>query len=422
MTVIVRMFRRRPRWYVAGGVVFVAAIGAGVLIGPRAAPAAPQLATAGVGMLSRTVAVTGTVEPAQRADLDFAAGGQVTSVEVTVGQQVAASQALASVDAASLPAQVAQARSSLASAQARFTADSSAGASSAQAAADQTAITAAQAQLDVAQQNASQATLTAPFAGTVAAVNITVGQRVSAAGGTSSASGAGSADAAASGAGSSGAGSSGAGASGVASGSSGSNGSGTAAVVVVSTGSYVLDATVDDTQVGQLKPGQAASIIPNGVTTSIPGTVTSVGLVATSTSGVASYPVILAVTGSPPGLHLGASAQAEITTQEITDAVLVPSAAVHGTGPDSSVTVLDHGTQVSRPVTVGATSRGRTQIVQGLSSGDEVVLPAGAPRTGAGAGSGGGFGGFGGGGTRGTGGPGGGAGQIGAPTGGGGGS
>lgn len=379
----------RRRWYVAGALVLIVAIAATVLL-VRASSAAPaqQVVAARTGTLNRTVALNGTIAPANRADLSFSAGGQVTAVNVAVGQQVAPGQALATVDAASLPGQTAQARSSLASARARLAADRSTGASAAQIDADNAAVAAAQAQVDVAVQNEAQATLTAPFAGTVAAVNVTVGQRVSAGGG-------GSAAASAAGSGSGSAAAAALGGNTVASGS-GASGSGasasSAAVVVVSTGSYRLDAGVDDTQVGQLAVGQAAAITPNGATAPIPGTVASVGLVATSTSGVASYPVTIAVTGSPPGLHLGASAQIEVTTQQIQDAVLVPAAAVHGAGTATAVTVLEQGRAVSRPVTVGASAGSRTQITKGLQAGEDVVVPEAAARPGAG---GGGFAGFG---------------------------
>ncbi len=365
MTVIVRAFRRHRRRYVAGAVLLVLVAGAVVLVLVRTSATAPtpQLATARTGTLSRTVSVTGTIEPARRADLAFTVGGQVVAVDVAVGQQVAVGQSLAAIDAASLPGQVAQARATRASAQARLAADRTAGASSTQIDADTASITAAQAQLDVARRNESQATLTAPFAGTVAAVNVTVGQRVSA--GASNTSGA-----AASGA--------------AVAGSAGSEPD----VVVVSTGSYIVDAAVDDTQVGQIAAGQTADITPNGTRAPIAGTVASVGLVATSTSGVASYPVTISVTGSPPNLHIGATAQVEIATQRIDDAVLVPSAAVHGSGAAAAVTVMDSGRQVGRSVVVGATAEGRTQITQGLAAGEQVVLPLTGPAR-----SGGGFGG-----------------------------
>jgi membrane fusion protein, macrolide-specific efflux system len=375
VTALARTFRRHPRWYLAGALLLVILIVVAVLVAARSAGPAPETAVARVDTLSRTVAVTGTLEPSQRADLDFPAGGQVATVDVEVGQEVTAGQVLASVDAASLPGQVAQAESSLASARARLTADRDADASSAQIDADQAAIDAAQAQLDVARQNAAEATLTAPFAGTVAAVNVTVGERVSA-GGSGVGSGGGSA-AASAGAGAAGAASAASAASAVTTGAE-------AAVVVVSTGSYVVDATVDDTQVGLLEAGQVAGITPSGAATPVPGAVASVGLVATSTSGVASYPVTLTVTGSPPGLHLGSSAQAEITIEEIPDVLLVPTAAVRGSGAETSVVVLERGTEVTRPVTVGAASGGRTQITTGLVSGEQVVLPAAqrAPATG----------------------------------------
>ncbi len=177
-----RSWSRRVRWIVvAAVVVVVVVVVVGVVLavtlpGSSAGPA-PTLVRAQVGTLRTTVGATGTIAPAQRADLDFGVSGQVTSVSVTVGQQVAAGATLATVDSAGLPGQVAQANASVASAQAKVDADS--GASAAQRNADAAALSAAQAQLAVARRNLSQATLTAPFAGTVAAVNVTAGQQVS---------------------------------------------------------------------------------------------------------------------------------------------------------------------------------------------------------------------------------------------------
>ncbi|WP_214401749.1 efflux RND transporter periplasmic adaptor subunit [Pseudonocardia lacus] len=379
MTVIARSIRRHPRRYTALLVVLVLAVAATIwLVGRSAGAVEPEVATARTGQLDRTVVVTGTVEPTQRADLDFPAGGEVVSVTAVVGQQVAAGQELAAVDSASLSGQVAQARSALASAEARLAADRSADASAEQIAADRAAVDSARAQLDVARRNESNATLTAPFAGTVAAVNVTVGEQVT--GGVGGSSAASAAAAAAGGAGQGGAGGGGISASGGAAVSSGSTAAtaapGTADVVVVSTGSYIVDATVDDTQVGELRAGLTANITPNGAVDPVPGTVESVALVATSTSGVAGYPVTIAVTGSPPGLHIGSTAQVEIVTERITDAVLVPSAAVRGTGDETTVVVRDGEQDVTRPVEVGATSGGRTQVLRGLASGEQVVLPA----------------------------------------------
>ena len=388
-----RSWSRRARW-IAGAVAVVVVV-AIVLVwraGTSSGATTPVLARASTGTLRQTVGATGTIAPAQRADLDFAVSGRVTAVPVTVGQQVAAGDTLATVDAASLPQQVAQANANVASAQARLDADSSA--SAAQRDADSAALTAAQAQLAVAQRNLGQATLTAPFAGTVAAVNVTAGQQVSAGG--SSSSSAGGSGGSGSGAGASAGGGASAGSSG-STGSSASSSGASADVVVISAGSYVVNATVDDTQVAKLKNGQTAEVTPTGVTTPVTASVTSVGLVATSSSGVATYPVTLTVSGDTSSLHAGASAQVSIVISQVDNAVLVPAAAVHGTGADATVLVDAGGKQTSTHVTVGATDGTRTQILTGITAGTQVVVPTGTPGATTGRG-GGGFGGFGGGG------------------------
>ncbi|MFD1237456.1 efflux RND transporter periplasmic adaptor subunit, partial [Pseudonocardia benzenivorans] len=361
-----RSWSRRVRWIVVAAVVVVVVgvVLAVTLPGSSAGPA-PTLVRAQVGTLRTTVGATGTIAPAQRADLDFGVSGQVTSVSVTVGQQVAAGATLATVDSAGLPGQVAQANASVASAQAKVDADS--GASAAQRNADAAALSAAQAQLAVARRNLSQATLTAPFAGTVAAVNVTAGQQVSGGGSAGGSSGGSSGTGSAVGGG----GGAGAGGGSSAAGSS----SATADVVVISTGTFVVNATVDDTEVASLKAGQSAQVVPTGTTTPVAATVSTVGLVASSSSGVASYPVTLTVTGDASSLRAGETAQVTITTSQTDGALLVPSAAVRGSGANASVLVDSAGSEKTVPVQVGATDGARTQILSGITAGTEVVVP-----------------------------------------------
>jgi membrane fusion protein, macrolide-specific efflux system len=328
----------------------------------------PRYATAETGSVSRTVDATGTIAAAQEADLSFQVGGQVTAIPVTVGQQVSTGQVLATIDSASLPSQVAQARATLAQNRAKRDADDNA--SSEQRAADDAAVNAAQAQLDSAQKQLDKATLTSTIDGTVAAVNIDVGQQVAAGSGGSAAS-------AASGA-SGGAGSAAAGAAGAASGGgSGSTATSaaTAQIVVVSTDTFVVNASVDDTQVGQLKQGQAVDITPNGATSPVKGTVTTVGMVATQTSGVASYPVTVDVATGTTGLHIGASAQLSVIVEKVDGVLTVPTAAIRQQGGGSVVDEVRDGQPVEVPVTVGVSGGGRSEISSGLSAGAQVVLP-----------------------------------------------
>ncbi|WAL65029.1 biotin/lipoyl-binding protein [Amycolatopsis cynarae] len=397
------MLRRKRRWILGGAAVVVVAV-TGVTIWlvtrPQSTAPAYRLVAVGTTTLKQTVSSSGTIQPAQQSNLNFGVAGQVTAVEVTVGQRVSAGQTLATLQSASLSASVAQAKSTLASDQSKLSSDQTANASSAQLSADQAAITAAQNQLDSAQAALSQATMTSPIAGTVAAVNLTVGQQVSATGtGSGSSGNSASGNSSAGGTASSGNQS-----------TSSSSSSSSAQIVVISTDSYLVNAGVDDTEVGQIKTGEQAVITPNGATTPVYGTVTSVGVMPSGSSSVPSYPVTIAVTGNPTGLFAGAGASVSIVVKQLTDVLAVPSAAVHYSGGQATVDELVGGKQTSKPITVGQTSNGMTQVLSGLSEGEQVMVttPAGtggSARTGTGTGTGNGQGGrgtgFGGGGRTG---------------------
>ncbi|HJT04937.1 MAG TPA: biotin/lipoyl-binding protein [Pseudonocardiaceae bacterium] len=347
---------------------------------------APRLGTASLGMIRQTVSATGTIAAAQQANLNFGVAGQVTAVPVAVGQQVKAGQVLATVDAASLPSQVAQARAAVAASQAKVASDEASGASAAQINADNAALTSSNAQLTVAQQNLARSSLVAPFDGTVAAITLTAGQQVSGAsstgaGASTSASGGPSAAAASS------------------TTSAQTTSAANAQIVVISTGTYIVNANVDDTQVSQLRSGEQAVIVPNGSTGPIFGTVASVGMIGSQSSGVTNYPVTINVTGSSGNLPIGATAQVSIIVKQLSDVIVVPRAAVHFEGGQSVVYQLSGGQQVAHPVTVGLSAGGQTQITGGLAAGSRIVLPAAPAGSGTGrtGGLGGGFGGAGGG-------------------------
>lgn len=366
-----RRFTRR-RVVVIAVVVLVLVVAAVVwATASRAGTPRPRFATAETGTVAQTVEATGTIAAAREADLSFQVGGQVTALPVTVGQQVSTGQVLATIDSAALPGQVAQAEATLAQNKAKRDADDDA--TKAQRAADDAAVDASRAQLDSARKQLDKATLTATIDGTVAAVNLDVGQQVAAGGGGSASASAGSGSAG------SGAASGAAGAAGAAGGGSTStstaSSAATAQIVVVSTDAFVVDASVDDTQVGQLRTGQEVDVVPNGATTPVKGTVSTVGLLATQTSGVASYPVTVDVAAGTTGLHIGASARLSIVVNKVDTVLAVPTAAVRQESGGSVVDVVRDGKPVALPVTVGLVGGGRSEISSGLSAGAQVVLP-----------------------------------------------
>ncbi|HVV29524.1 MAG TPA: biotin/lipoyl-binding protein [Mycobacteriales bacterium] len=361
MAVRVRALARRPKVVVPLALVLVVAAGTGAWAATRGSDSSgftttTTLADVTTGTITQSVTATATLTPQTTSDLSFTAAGTVTAVNVAEGSKVSKGQVLATMDSAALQSTVAQANSTLVSAQSRLSSDTSAGASSAQLDADSAAVTAAQTQLASAQAALAGATLTAPIDGTVSGVDIAVGDQIGGGGSGSPSSGSGSGSSVASGQ---------------------DSGSSSYDIEVVSTGSYVATASFDDTEVGQIKVGDQATLTPTGTAagSNIFGTVASVSNVASSDSTTSSYPVVVNVTGSPTGLHSGQTVSMVITTKQLTDVTLVPTAAIgRDTDGSSYVTVRNGGKDVKTTVTTGAASGAQTQVVKGVSAGDKVVV------------------------------------------------
>jgi HlyD family secretion protein len=231
-------------------------------------------------------------------------------------------------------------------------------------------VTAAQAAVDTAQRGLDDTTLRAPVDGTVSAVNGTVGEFVGASTGTSAL------------------------APGTDATLPGTNGVASAAAAQAAatptrpggTQFLVLD-NVDEFQVvtaynesdaAAIAPGQKVRLTFDAVPdVEITGSVLSVSPTATAISGVISYYVTVVLPKGDPRLKSGMTAQAEVLTKEIPGVLAVPSAAVRTQNGTSVVTVLDpNGTQRTVTVQTGATGDGKTQILSGVTEGQQVVLPA----------------------------------------------
>lgn len=413
---------------VAVGLAVVAAAAVGVLWGLRSSkrsspPAATERTVAvTTGTIRQTVSASGTLRPADTRNLNFSVSGKVTAVNAVAGKKVSKDTVLATIDSALLQSQVAQAQAAVDSALARLSSDTTAGATTAALSADQAGLNAARAQLASAQTSLAGANLVSPIDGTVASVNLTVGQQLGGSGGSAtslSGSGTGSGES-----------SPAAPAAGNAAASSGS--SSTAEIVVINTDSFVVDVGIDDTQIGRIAVGQQATVTPSAsvgaaggsafargraiaaggtpgggqapiTTTTAPsapvgapaasatGTVTSVGVIASSTSGVATFPVVVTIAGNPSGFYAGATAQVTITYQELPGVLQVPAAAVSRRAGQSFVTVSAGGRRIQRPITTGIAANGAVQVTSGLAAGDQVVIttpvaPTGAPASTGGAG------------------------------------
>ncbi|WP_382308276.1 efflux RND transporter periplasmic adaptor subunit [Herbiconiux sp. UC225_62] len=358
--------RIRLRTWIIGGAVAVVVIGGGATWAAlsfssssaqaQTAPGSMSVA-ASLQTLEKTVDATGTLAPAVDEDVDFAVAGTVTAVNVTAGTTVTAGDVLATVDTLTVQADLLAAQATLATAQATLASaqadDDGTDASAAQIAADEAAVAVAQSAADKAAAAVSGATLTAPVSGLVTAVNLAVGDTVSGSAGSGSGGG---------------------------SGADGSDSGTSAQFTIVGTDAWQVSLTVGETDVPNVASGDQVELSTDDGT-SFFGTVDSVGLLPSTTSGAAAYPVTVTVTGSPEGLHDGVSVTAKIVYERRTDVLTVPAAAVT-TGEDgtTSVTVVDaDGAETTKSVTVGETVGTLTEITDGLAEGDLVKVTVFTP-------------------------------------------
>jgi membrane fusion protein, macrolide-specific efflux system len=380
---------RRYRWPIVGAAVVIVAAAIALplwLTSGSSTAAGLSITTVTVpvttGTIQQTVTSSGTIEPASQASLNFAVSGTVTGVNVKAGQTVTAGQVLATVGTTALNQQLDAAQAQLTSAQDRLASDEDASATTSQIDSDEASVTSAESSLSTAQTNLNDASLTSTLSGTVASVDLTVGQQVSGSG--------------SSGTGSSGTGGTGSSAASASSSSSTSSSSSSGQIVVIGTDSYIVNTTVDDTQIGQISDGDQVdiSLSGSGSTTggtgraaasggssttassssAIYGTVGSISLIGSQSSDVTTFPVVIDVTGTPSGLYAGASADASIIVKQLSNVTEVPTAAIsYTTSGQATVTKVVNGSHVVTNVTVGEAENGETQIISGVQSGDKVL-------------------------------------------------
>ncbi|MFL6061812.1 MAG: efflux RND transporter periplasmic adaptor subunit [Marmoricola sp.] len=332
---------KREKWWGGLAVLVLVLAGGGVWLttagGASSTGTQRITSTVAKGTYKTTVSATGTITPKHDEDLTFSSSGTVTAVEVVVGDKVLEGDVLAKIDDTALVAQREAAASQVTAAESQLSED--AGGTSTQIASDEAALSSARAQLTQAQDAVANATLRAPFSGTVSAVGYAVGDTV---GGTGSQGG----------------------------------GTSTPAITVISAKKLLVDANVSASDVSELKKGMQATITPTGGSQTVYGVVTQVGVIASaSDSGAAQFPVTIEVTGAPRGMYPGASATVEITVKQATDILAVPTAAVHTASDGTSyVNVVKNGKATRTDVKLGEVYGAQTQVLSGVEVGDVIEI------------------------------------------------
>ncbi|MFE3175608.1 efflux RND transporter periplasmic adaptor subunit [Amycolatopsis sp. NPDC059090] len=401
------MTRLRTRTWVINGVLVVllggAAFGIYQAFSPASSTAQAQTRTTPVrrANVSQTVSAAGTIASTYTGVANFTTSGKVTGIDVKVGDVVSAGQKLATIDSSQASKQLQVAKANLAVAEDNLTtaqdnppANQTATQAQTSTASLQAKVDQAQLDVDNAETAVSATTLTAPGAGTVTAINGTVGQQTGSGGNSSNSSAGASSSSSSSGSG---------GQSGQQS-SSSSSSSSSGFIDITDMGNLVVNTSVAEIDVSKVKTGQKATVTLNATPDQpLQATVSSIDLTPTTSSNVVSYGAKLALTNPPSGLRPGQSASVVITVAEADGVLSVPAAAVRTSGTTNAVTVEQNGQPVTRQVEVGVRGESTVEIKSGLNEGDSVVLTAASPTTSSGSngqqrtGGTGGLGGFGGG-------------------------
>jgi multidrug efflux pump subunit AcrA (membrane-fusion protein) len=221
--------------------------------------------------------------------------------------------------------------------------------------------------------------LYAPAAGTVVNVAaVSPGDTVSA-GGSSSSSSAGSASS--SGSGSATGSTASAGSLGGSS-SSSSSSSSSGLVEIVNTGSMTMTVAFSESDISKIKLGQPATVTLEALSgVELAAHVSSISTLGSTSSGVVSYDATLTLDQRDSRVKPGMSASAAVITGQASG-VNLPNSAVTTTGSLARVNVLRGGKVVPTTVAVGLVGDSRTQIVSGLSAGDQVQVTTTLPSLG----------------------------------------
>jgi HlyD family secretion protein len=154
---------------------------------------------------------------------------------------------------------------------------------------------------------------------------------------------------------------------------------GAAAIVLASTDSLVLEVNVDEIDVAGLAEGQEAHLTFSALDDAeVGGTVSYVAPSSTNVGGAVAYAVEIGFDRSELPIRLGMTADVEIVTDSADDALLVPNRAIEADREEGRYYVTLQkalGATERLEVRIGIRDEANTQILEGVEEGDKLVLP-----------------------------------------------
>jgi hypothetical protein len=148
-------------------------------------------------------------------------------------------------------------------------------------------------------------------------------------------------------------------------------------MTVVDADPMILQAQVNETDMGQVRIGEKATVTPTAYPDlHLAGRVTQIDLHATVQSNVSVFNVSIEAPNPEGRLLWGMNADADIAVLSLKNVLSLPSSAIRSLNGNSQVSILDQGKVVAWDVETGASDGSRTQILAGLDEGQEVLVPS----------------------------------------------
>jgi macrolide-specific efflux system membrane fusion protein len=350
--------------------VLAALLLVGVLLSYRAVAVADAATTASGtarsslatrGVVASTVSTTGTVQSGSMANVSFATSGPVTEINVKIGDVVNKDQVLAKISSAQAQEQLTAAQATLTSAEKSLSKVRSSTSDSATVAFAQAQVTNAQNGVNAAQRAINGTTLTAPMAGTVIAINGTIGNWSNGANTGNAADGT-TGNGAASG------------------GPTPSNGA--AFIQIADLTKLQVSTSFPEVDAIRLKTDQAATVTWAALSGArAAGRVTTIAPAATNQNNLNSYAVVINLEWLPDGVRIGQTVTVTVTVAQVDDVVRIPVAGLRSNGQQQTAEVIRaDGKRETRAVEVGLRGDQFAEIRSGLAPGEQVTLRSGGTR------------------------------------------
>ena len=151
----------------------------------------------------------------------------------------------------------------------------------------------------------------------------------------------------------------------------------TALTIVSDTKNELVNVSINEIDIPKIKKGQKAVVTVDALDDKkFDGLVDRVDSVGVSTQGVITYTVYVLLVDSDPRIRTGMTANVDIETETVENALSVPNSAVKPYQGGRAVRILKGKDPTYIPVQIGVRGDERTEILDGLSEGQIIITGA----------------------------------------------